>query len=63
VQKDMLPQLADDMIKLALRLHPSPEAGQEAKTSGNSEVKEFLTENGLDALQLAYNIIYNDCEM
>ena len=38
VQKEMLPKLVDDIIKLSLQLHPSPEDGQEPKTSGAAEV-------------------------
>lgn len=60
VQKDMLPKLADDQIKLALQLHANPSG--EAKTDGAQEVRQFLDEDGLKALQLNYNIIYTDCE-
>merc|ERR1711990_1026853 len=63
VQKNMLPYLVDDLIKLSLQLHPSPEEGQEAKSSGDEEVKQFLQEEGVKALQLDYNIIYaDDCK-
>jgi len=60
VQKDMLPKLVDDQIKLALQLHANPSG--EAKTDGAKEVRQFLDDDGLKALQLNYNIIYTDCE-
>lgn len=62
VQKEILPKLADDLIKLSLQLHPLPEEEQEAKTNGKAEVKEFLKQDGVKALQLDYNIIYCDDE-
>ena len=60
VQKDMLPKLVDDQIKLALQLHANPSG--EAKMDGAKEVRQFLDGDGLKALQLNYNIIYTDCE-
>lgn len=62
VQKDIIPKLVDDTIKLALELHP---LGQE---DGATQVKEFmlLSEGnegsfaGLQGLQLPYNVIYAD---
>merc|ERR1711881_48367 len=47
VQKDMLPKLVDDQIKLALQLHANPSG--EAKTDGTKEVRQFLHEDGLKA--------------
>jgi tubulin--tyrosine ligase like protein 10 len=52
VQKEMLPKLVDDAIKLALQLHPA------GKTNGNDEVKAFLENNEVTNLQLPYKIIY-----
>ena len=48
VQKDMLPKLVDDTIKLALQLHP---VGQ---TDAASQLKEL----DLSKLQLKYDVIY-----
>lgn len=50
VQKEMLPKLVDDLIRLSLQLHPLPEEEQEIKTHGTEEVKEFLQNEGLKSL-------------
>lgn len=63
VQKEMLPKLADDIIKLSLQLHPIAKEGQPPKTNGEPEVKQFLQEEGTKALSLDYNIIYTDCQV
>merc|ERR1711907_660591 len=52
VQKEMLPKLADDIIKLSLQLHPNPAEGQGPKTNGDEEVKQFLQNEGVKVLQL-----------
>merc|ERR1712080_606835 len=41
-QKDMLPKLVDDSVKLALELHPL------GKTDGEKEVKNFLENNDVE---------------
>lgn len=43
-QKDMLPKLVDDAVKLALQLHPA------GKTDGHEEVKNFLDNNLVESL-------------
>lgn len=51
-QKDMLPKLVDDSVKLALQLHPL------GKTDASAEVKSFVENNEIENLQLPYQIIY-----
>ncbi len=51
VQKELLPKLVDDIIKMALNAHPY------ANLEGNQEVKEIV-ENGLNKCQLKYDIIH-----
>lgn len=53
-QKEMLPKLVDDTVKLALQLHPL------GKTDGEEEVKKFLEDDAVKLLQLPYDIIH--CE-
>lgn len=54
VQKEMLPKLVDDTIKLGLQLHP---AGQK---DGCEAVKNFVEEGGVKELSLGWDIIYHD---
>lgn len=53
-QKDLLPKLVDDAVKLALELHPF------GKTDAQEQVKTFLENNDVERLQLPYQIIYKD---
>ena len=53
VQKDLLPKLVDDIIKMALNAHPY------GNLEGHEQVKEIL-ENGLKECQLKYDIIHYD---
>jgi hypothetical protein len=53
VQKELLPKLVDDIIKMSLAVHPH------GKLEGSEEVKE-LVERGLNENQLKYDIIYNE---
>jgi len=52
VQKDLLPKLVNDTVKLALQLHPL------GKTDGQQEVENFVAQNGHKNLELPYNIIF-----
>jgi len=51
VQKDLLPKLVDDIVKMALNAHPY------GNTEGEEQVKEIV-ENGLKETQLKYDIIF-----
>jgi len=53
-QKELLPKLVDDTVKLALELHPFD------KSDSHEEVKAFLENQGVDRLQLPYQIIYKE---
>lgn len=54
VQKEMLPLLVDDIVNIALKLHPL------GKTDGEMELKEFLESEEAKQLKLNYDIIYHE---
>ena len=53
VQKDLLPKLVEDIVKMALGVHKF------GKTEGKEEVEELLS-NGLNDNQLKYDVIFYD---
>ena len=53
VQKEMLPRLVEDVVKMALDVHP------QGKTDGTEEVLRLLRE-GLSQTHLRYDVVYSD---
>lgn len=52
-QKELLPKLIEDVIKMAIDVHPY------GKTDGTEEVRELI-ESGLSKTNLKYDIVYTD---
>lgn len=53
VQKDLLPKLVEDIVKMSLSVHPY------GKVEGKEEVARLL-ENGMAENQISYDILYCD---